>query len=266
MTVQQGKSIPPDVLQLATTHHLGKPQLAVAGETSGMLVFSLIGSGFFAVGFGILTLLSAGYAISSAYYNVLELSLFLGGATAFFLLLALRAWRELQAARGSNYYVFSDGLIVQQGSTSNACSWKDIAAVWQAAYRLIVNGVPVTRYTYTLDCTDGRMLKLSWRTEQMRQLGTHIVRSVAEQQLPQALRELHAGQTLNFGSFSLSLGGLTYKKATLPWNEVRKVEVNNGTVFIKKTSKRLSWAQEPARSIPNYTVFMTLVEYMARTQ
>jgi hypothetical protein len=266
MPPQQAERIPSEVMDLATTRNLGPLRMAVRGERSNLLVLSVVGVSFATLFAGALTVsVVVGYFLSRQS-AALFVALLFGSGTLVLLRLTMRAVREMRGARRSSYYVFRDGLLVQQGGINTIIPWDAITAVWQAAYRRMVNGVPFTWYIYTLQYGNDRKLTFTWRTAAMQELGTMLVREVTNRRLPEALRSLEARQTLDFGVFSLSLGGLTYKKATLPWNDVRKVQVVKGTVLIDKAGKRLaSWAHENVARIPNYAVFMTLVERMART-
>jgi hypothetical protein len=264
VSLDQTDPVPSDVTALATASNLGPLRLAGRGERSGMLLFSLVGVWFMATLSGAATLGAlVGYLISGES-AALVLSVMLALGTIVFLSLAFRGGRERRLAQSSSYYVFREGFIVRHGEANDVIPWDTVTTVWQAAYRRVVNGVPFSYFVYTLQRADGRTLKFTWRTAPMQQLGAMLVREVTYRRLPEALRALHSGETLFFGKFSLTLGGLTYYQATAPWNEVGKVEVSNGSVLIHRTGKRLAWANEEVARIPNYAVLMTLLERLAR--
>lgn len=265
MPLQQVERIPSDVMELAATRNLGPLRMTVRGERSKKLVFVVAGTSLFVLFLGAATVFAVVGYLLSMQSAALFVAFMLGVSTLLFFWLASRAVREMRLARSSSYYLFRDGLIARQGEINEVTPWDAVTVIWQAAYRRMVNGVSYTWYIYTLQYADGRTIKFTWRTAAMQELGAILVREVTNRRLPEALRSLEAGQTLDFGTFSLSRAGLTYKKATLPWDDVRKVQVVNGTVRIDKAGKRLlSWAHENVARIPNYAVFMTLVERMAR--
>jgi hypothetical protein len=243
----------------------------VGSETSGDLVAGLIGAWFLVVFFGSVTLLVVVVGIVQAQPGALLVALLLATGPASILRQALRTGEELRTARHTSYFVFQDGCIIQRDTVNEAFSWAEVTTLWRRAYRLRNDTVPTRGYCYTLQCADGRRIKLSWRMRAMprqfatlRQLDDLLVREVTNQRLPEALRALDAGKTLGFGPFSVGMGGLTYKQATLLWSEVRHVDVANGVFSIYKVGKRLPWARKQASNIPNVSVFHALVERMAR--
>jgi hypothetical protein len=235
------------------------------------LIAGLIGAWFLVLFFGSFALLLVVGGIVEMQPGELLVALLVATGPAFFLWQALRTGEELRTARHTSYYVFRDGCIIQRDSANETFSWAEITTLWRRAYRLRNDTVPTRGYRYILQCADGRRIKLSWRMRAMprqfailRQFDDLLVREVTNQRLPEALRALDARKTLDFGPFSVGMGGLTYKRATLLWNEVRRVDVANGVFSIYKVGKRLPWARKQASKIPNFSVFHALVERMAR--
>jgi len=264
-------AVPSDVTALATARNFGPLRLMVGSETSGSLIAGLIGAWFLVLFFGAFALLPLVVGILQMQPGALLVGLLVATGPAYFLWLALRYGRELSTARHTSYYVFHDGFIIQRDSVNEALSWAEITTLWRWAYRLRNDVVPSRRYRYILQCADGRRIKLAWRMRVMprqfatlRQFDDLLVHEVTNQRLPEALRALDARQTLDFGPFSVGMGGLTYKQATLLWNEVRDVSVKNGVFRIYKVRKHLPWARKQWSKIPNFSVFHALVERMAR--
>jgi hypothetical protein len=271
MALKHIGAVPAEVTALATAQNFGPLRLMVSGETSGSLIARLIGAWFLVLFFGSFALLTLVVGILQMQPGALLVALLVATAPAFLLWQALGTGSELRTARHTSYYVFRDGCIIQRDGVNEALSWAEITTLWRRAYRLRNDVVPTRGYRYTLQCADGRRIKLSWRMRAMprqfatlRQFDDLLVREVTNQRLPEALRALDARQTLDFGPFTVGMGGLTYKQATLLWNEVRHVDIENGVFSIYKVGKRLPWARKQASKIPNFSVFNALVERMAR--
>lgn len=266
MALKQTKAVPAEVTALAIARNFGPLRLTARRETSRMLIATLMSSWFLVLLMGAVTLSLVVVGIFSGHLELLLAALLPAAALASLLYLGPRYEMEFTTSHPS-FYVFRDGFIIQRDSTNEALSWAEITTLWRAGYRTSSYRTP-TRYSYTLQCADGRKVKLGTmprRSASLQLFDDMLVREVTNQRLPEALRALNAGQTLEFGPFSLGMGGLTHKQATLSWNEVRRVYVGDGYFSIYKVGKRLPWGggKRVAR-IPNFSVFLALVERMAR--
>lgn len=266
--------IPQEMKQLADSSGLAQPMMGLRHEKWAFFTFALIVyifiDLFFLFFIGIIIIpLAVMHNPDQLIARIFGLLLF--GGVAFFptryTLYLIRKIRETTTAR---YYVFRLGMIVEHSGKRDVVAWREVDKVYQLVQRRYANGLYAgTWCRTTLHCTDGRKIEIANRTETARQLSTIISQRVTEHKLPQALSDLHRGQTLDFGPFLLRIDGLTRTdrgKATLSWREVTKVEVKEGFVVIWQRGEHWTvWTEVKASSIPNYTLFMTLAERMART-
>jgi tRNA-binding EMAP/Myf-like protein len=94
--------------------------------------------------------------------------------------------------------------------------------------------------------------------EDVEKLGRAIQKEVTQRLLSQAHDALNAGQTVDFGKVGVSRSGIMISKKTIPWKEIKKVDVSDGFVTISRVGKHLNWVAKVA-DIPNVYVFLTLV-------
>jgi hypothetical protein len=61
----------------------------------------------------------------------------------------------------------------------------------------------------------------------------------------------------------MTIGGIaTTKRGAVQWSEIQKIEVQNGVVFLSKAGKRLAWSNTPVAKIPNFFLFLTVVDHL----
>ncbi len=278
--------IPQEIKQLADSSGLGPPVTSLRHEKTLFHTFAFVTYIFVdlvLVALTVLLLLFAFFPSISSHpattdpnklggnpVGALVLVLVFGGMAVAAVYYTLYIWRKRRETQTARYYIFRDGLIVEQPGKREVVPWREVNEVYQLLQSRSVNGIPVGTWARTtIHCMDGRKVEISNRTQTARQLSTIITRRVAEHKLPQALSALNNGQSLDFGPFSLRIDSLTQKgreNAPLSWREVSKVEVIQGYVFIRQAGKRMgSWARVRASRIPNYALFLTLAERMART-
>lgn len=71
-----------------------------------------------------------------------------------------------------------------------------------------------------------------------------------------------AGSTITFGPLSVSQQGVSNGKELLPWYQIKGIEIQRGTVMVKKEGKRLNWSSVRVPQIPNFFVFNALVDHV----
>ncbi len=129
--------------------------------------------------------------------------------------------------RNRRVYVYEHGLIVVRNNGIEAIRWDEIAVVWHRVKKRSRYGYS---HTYILECRDGSTFQLGgFATDQ--KLGAIIEQKTAELLLPEAQRAYQQGQALSFGPFTVDQSGLTYKKKTLPWNEVAKIQLTESSLY-----------------------------------
>ncbi|MBE3567547.1 MAG: hypothetical protein IMW90_17675 [Thermogemmatispora sp.] len=183
-------------------------------------------------------------------------------------------WRKAREIATERYYIFRDGLIIGRAGSCEVIPWREVEAVYQQITRIYVNAIPTGTWAHTrIHCIDGRKVVLRNRTRTAQLVSEMISRGVAEKKFPGALSALNSGQTLDFGPVALRIDGLLRKgrskspNTLLPWREVARVEVvssDQPEIRIYRVGERQRpWRLRPF-AIPNYGLFMALLEHLAR--
>lgn len=265
MTTQRAStSLPPKLQQAATAGQLGS--LLRSYNASGVV--------FIHLGLGIILLIPAIVlvtlwltAISSPidrpptgdlFFTTLFLLVFL--ASSLFL-----AYWGLRGA-GQKVYLFQHGIIVIRWGRLSVYPWTQIQAIRQRItriYRMSTFGQDKyagTRYGYSIQGVDDKMLRLDGSVQNIQELGETITLRFSEVFFPTALASLTAGALVPFGPWSITRQGITGKKGVLPWSEVHSYFITTGRISI--LTKKGFWDSKSLRRIPNVFVFMALVDML----
>ncbi len=253
--------LPPQAFQLAATYQLGtptaeyRPWLRPAGIFSSAVLL-LVGIAFLIASFATTN------PDSASGFLVLGLILFASGLIwpAIFLF-----------TRNQQVYVCTEGLVRVKGGQAEAMRWDQMASFFQAVniftYRVfLIPVVKMTNHAYTVFGASGTKLvfKDNWRNVEA--LGTTIGRETTRRLLPKAIEAYTAGAPVTFGDLVVSQQGISKGGKALPWHLYQGTQVNRGYVFIRQQGKTLRWASIPVRKIPNFLVFVGLIEYIQRGQ
>ncbi|MBT2407113.1 MULTISPECIES: DUF6585 family protein [unclassified Streptomyces] len=234
------EQIPDAVASLAAAHELGQhretflPQRMGTGRMAGLILFTVLGLACF----------------------------ILPGLVFVRILMQTPNLSGKQAAK--RIHLFEHGLIVADHTgPAAAFRWDSMTALQQITERY-ANGVYVgTSYLYTLFRPDGSTLKLTNFYADPDRWGTAIQHEITQAQLPGVIASLEQGATVRFGDIAMTKGGIaTAKRGAVQWNEIQKIEVKNGTVFLAKAGKLLSWSNTPVAKIPNFFLFLTIVDHL----
>ncbi|MFF7213159.1 DUF6585 family protein [Streptomyces sp. NPDC008238] len=169
------------------------------------------------------------------------------------------------AARRLHFYEF--GLVeIDHAGVPAAFRW-DSMTVLQEITESYVNGIHVaTGYRYTLHKGDGTVRKILNFYAEPERWGPFIQQEVAGFQLPGMLRMLAEGGTLTFGDIAVNRTGVaTPRRGAVTWQEIEGVRVSDGVLVLKKAGKSLSWSSKKVKDIPNFPLFLSLVDELRRT-
>ena len=157
--------------------------------------------------------------------------------------------------------VFDQGLVYSSSGTTQTWRWEEIAFVWQKIIRVSVNFIPAgTRYVYTIQHRNGQKIILDDGLRGIKYLGETIQQETFTRLMPLAVAAYNNGETLHFGKLTVNQQGIGNGKETVPWNQIKGVQVNQGYVAVKREGKWLRWANVPVAGVPNFFVFMALVD------
>ena len=248
--------------QLAATYQLGTLQQVYGVKmTRTTLVAGLcglalaLGFGFFA--YEMITSPSSPNDVNNSYFVMAIGALgLLGALYCFFYPQLYRSWQV---------YVFSDGFVFTRGSKLDALRWEQINSMLMSVTRRYMNGIYTgTQHKYTIRGIDGREFVLNDRITNVGQLGDSISAMVTRTRLPEVVAAYKAGETITFGPFSVNQQGASNGKELIPWEQIKEFRVNNGIVTVRKEGKWLNWSSAPVSTIPNFFLFIALVEAIRR--
>ncbi|GAC1300972.1 MAG: hypothetical protein NVSMB27_41320 [Ktedonobacteraceae bacterium] len=255
------QNISADVYQTAATHQLGqltavyKPRIIPPGIVLSVLLILL------------------------GLWLSLFVNLFNGGGIGALIIgilfLGFGLWMPVRQVlnRAMRVYVFTGGLVYVKSSSTDAIQWNQVEAVWQSLRRygirvLLVISIPivVTR-AYRVKLADGRTLIFNGVLDNVETLGNAIVSGTARYLLPKAIASYKAGYPVQFGPFTVSKQGISRGDKCVPWNLYGRIMVRNGFVGIRhQDGRRLGWRDAPVYSVPNFYVFIALVDYVVRNE
>lgn len=243
----------------------------------GCLVLSLIAGILFSVfvaAVGIFLITGAVQWSSGAnryFFVAIGLMVILIGVWLF-----VRAIRK--RALGKRVLVFSEGLAYTQHGKTDIIRWDDVAAVWQNVIRHFYRQPWQTthRYTgtthvYTIKLNDGRKYTFDDALSNVGELGSTIQQESLHHILPRLRQVYEAGQTIPFGALSISKAGISRGYNTLPWDQVKEVEIYEGFLNVYSTKEQTitdliftkgkgTWASVAVAKTPNAFVFKALVD------
>ncbi len=258
-SIQVTQDQPPSVKaeQLAATYQLGTPQQEYRVQLTKLTLFCGIASLVLAGGFGFLayTMLTSprnANDISNSYFIMVIGAVFL--LAAFYCLLyplIYRSWRV---------YVGSEGFAFSRGSKLDAFRWDQVESMRQRVTRRYMNGIYIgTQHKYTIRGLDGKQVVLNDRITNVERLGNVISDMVTRVKLPEVIAAFKAGSTVTFGPLSVSMQGVSNNKELVSWDQIKEIKVSNGIVTVRKEGKWLSWSSVQVANIPNFFVFLALV-------
>ncbi len=256
------QSIPVDVQQLAGAYQLGAPleeyRFKPIRAIFASIFFLLLGVGFiaFIVATGSLTTSLNGDTFKFLLFIVLGL-----------FMVGVGVWSGITTFRDMSLRVIicADGLLRVKRNQVEIIRWDQVEAMWQAVTKRYVNGVYTgTTHLYTVHRADGATFKFNDNIRHVEALGNSIQREVTRKLLPHVISAYNMGSTVTFGTLSVNQQGISNSKEMLPWGQFNGIQVNRGIVTVKKEGKWLNWSTVRVPRIPNFYVFMALVDYAAK--
>jgi hypothetical protein len=199
--------------------------------------------------FGMVSVLSEGKSKEPLY--VLTFLLLVGIGVAYF------GYRRSRV----RVQVFDQGIVYTRSSQAQTWRWEEIAFVWQQITKVRVRGIPVgTNYVYTIQHRNGQKIVLNNGIRRIKELGEMVQSETFTRLMPLAVAAYNGGQPLDFGKLTISQQGIGNGKEIVPWAQVKGVQVNQGYVAVKREGKWLRWANVPVAGVPNFFIFMALVD------
>jgi hypothetical protein len=170
-----------------------------------------------------------------------------------------------QAAR--RIYMYEQGFVVlDKPDDPQVYRFDAIDTVFQKIVSQRAYGVETSKqFLYTITSRDGRTIKLTQFWANIEQVGPYINERVSMVLLPAALGAIDRGQGVVFGDMTLTAAGISGRRKTATWNDVRKVSVTNGYVSVNIAGKFLSLSTTEASKLPNLPLFFALTDRLIKS-
>jgi hypothetical protein len=200
-----------------------------------------------------------------------------GGYAALMYLAVLPAIADL----GLKVGLHDRGLTIEHGEKRHTLRWEDIDSVRlrvfevNAAYAgvhggligaLVVAAATAARKgrpptELTIETHEGETVRIPSRVKDSGWLAEKVQEAITELRLPEARAQIRAGREVAFGDLRVSADGLHKKGGdVLPWDEVKKVTVEGGSLIVRNYKGWLAWYTVPLQKVPNAGVLQALVD------
>jgi hypothetical protein len=148
--------------------------------------------------------------------------------------------------------VHPGGLSYANGGRTQVVRWDDVNMLWYRATR--VQGM-FTVQTCTLELRDGSKHNFGNNDKLNQVIQVECTRRI----LPRVLASYQAGAPVSFGKLTLSKAGIGKRQETLPWDQVKRVNLDQGILSIWKQGGLFKWAEVYVAQTPNFWVLAYLV-------
>jgi hypothetical protein len=241
----QVPAVPPEVSALAAQNGLGDRSLTHRAA-QGELWFTIGGTVFFAA---VTFALAVGPGTSGGWVGALALF------TGFGALSCLAAMVRRLLVAQTVLYLFDHGLVYAKGSAMTVFPWRDTEIRRSVVQQ---QNSPKPDYRYWLERPGSWSVELR-PTLELDEFGPEMERRLTADRAPTDLDAVAAGQRVQYGPLAVDLTGLTTPKGTIPWPQIRAVELKNGAVQVWQADGRRPQSNDVAK-VPNVFVFLALVE------
>lgn len=179
---------------------------------------------------------------------------------------ALGAWTiyAFFRDRGWRVLIFPQGLVQVRTGKTTVIPWDEATQFYHAVTRNYRNGVYVgTTYNFTLVGKGGQKLSFGNGLAGVEGLGNSIRDETWQRLYPKYAAAYNAGETLQFGTISISKQGISNGKETIAWDQVKGINLDRGIINIQKEGKWFNWKSATVGGTPNVFVFLSLVDQIA---
>ena len=143
--------------------------------------------------------------------------------------------------RGDGVAVMERGLLTWHGIRCQEIPWTSILNVRQAIVKHSSQGLPhYTTFRLTLRLADGRKQMFDGSYSDIRCLVRQVQDAVTPLRLDDALATVQAGGVADFGAIGVSESGLRFIRAKIPWEQVGRVAIERGLLYVKRKDRMLT--------------------------
>ena len=170
---------------------------------------------------------------------------------------------------GLRVRVYKDRLTYTNRGATQTFLWNNIDKIW--SFRLKIHSILWVNYIRVkIQDMSGEKIILDRTLRKVRKLEETIQEEITKVKFPQAIKTLQAGGALTFGDLTLTNETITHektithKKTSIPWRDLVRVQVWQGSVRFGERGKRFYQIVASISKIPNYHLFATLFERLSQ--
>jgi hypothetical protein len=159
-------------------------------------------------------------------------------------------------------YLFERGFVLaERPDAPQVFRFDGIDTVFQKIVSQRTYGIETARnYLYTITARDGRQVKLTQFWAGIDELGPTINNRVSSALLPATLGAVERGQAVQFGDITMNASGISGRRKSVTWQEVRQVRIANGYVSVDIAGRFFSLSTTAAANLPNLPLFLELTD------
>ncbi|MDZ8262844.1 DUF6585 family protein [Nostoc sp. ChiQUE01b] len=160
-------------------------------------------------------------------------------------------------------FIYDKGLVYQSSNKTRVINFSDIMALWQYSaryylYFIIPNGR--TTYEYTIETKDGKKIVID-EIIANEELGKYLNYELFKHLMPSLKFNYALGKEVVFGEITISKKGIKVKNATLPWLDIKSIDISAGKLYIKKKNSGWldkNWYVTEVSTIYNLYIFIEM--------
>ncbi|MEH2275997.1 MAG: DUF6585 family protein [Nostoc sp.] len=133
-------------------------------------------------------------------------------------------------------FVYEKGLAYQSSDKTRVINFSDIVALWQYSvkyYLYFVIPTARTTYEYTIETKDGKKIIID-EIIANEELGKYLNYELFKHLMPSLKFNYALGQEVVFGEITISKKGIKVKNVTLPWLDIKSIDISAGKLYISK--------------------------------
>jgi hypothetical protein len=245
-----------------TAAEMGEQRLCCTPRPALLYLSCLVAAALGLVGLYLMA--GAAWALTVPPADNQDLSATLLGLVAFgfaSLVLGVYLLVRLNSYRHWRVLVCDHGLVHEYRGKATLYRWEDIQEIRHATWHTEVQHVLLLEgYRCWITRKTGEQLELfNYYIRHAPECGRAVDEQTFHLLLPPAQSLFAEGSPVAFGRIGVSQEGLSYREATLPWEDVEGIAIRHGVLEVKKKNKWLLWCKEQTSRIPNILVLVALM-------
>ncbi|MEH2080943.1 MAG: DUF6585 family protein [Nostoc sp.] len=160
-------------------------------------------------------------------------------------------------------FVYEKGLVYQSSDKTRVINFSDIVALWQYSakyYLYFVIPTARTNYEYTIETKDGKRTIMDEMIAN-EELGKYLNYELFKHLMPSLKFNYALGQEIVFGEITISKQGIKVQNDTLPWSDIKNIDISAGKLYIRKKNSGWldkNWYVTKVSTIYNLYIFIEM--------